>query len=97
MATHCKKGSKNTGSKSTVSIWLASPFLLLIGIYQYIISPMIGPRCRFEPTCSHYAKQALLEYGVFKGLVLAIKRLSKCHPWHEGGYDPLPAKTSKKH
>lgn len=76
-------------------MWLASPFLLLIAIYQYIISPMIGPRCRFEPTCSNYAKHALIEHGVFTGLVLAIKRLSKCHPWHEGGYDPVPQKPNK--
>lgn len=64
--------------------------LALIKIYQYMISPMIGPSCRFTPTCSEYAVQALKKYGALKGFWLSIKRVGRCHPWNDGGYDPLP-------
>lgn len=63
--------------------------LLLIKIYQFF-SKFTPPVCRFTPTCSEYARQAIEKYGVLKGGWLAIKRISKCHPWHEGGYDPVP-------
>jgi putative membrane protein insertion efficiency factor len=69
---------------------LSYPFLLLIWIYQKIISPLIGPKCRFTPTCSHYAADAFKKYGVFKGFWLSVKRISKCHPWGGSGYDPVP-------
>ena len=62
--------------------------LLLIQLYQSI-SKHTPPVCRFTPTCSEYTKQAIEKYGVIKGIWLGIKRISKCHPWHEGGYDPL--------
>ncbi|AEM46392.1 UPF0161 protein yidD [Acidithiobacillus ferrivorans SS3] len=58
--------------------------------YQYVISPMFGPRCRFYPTCSEYACQAIERYGIAKGSWLGIKRISRCHPWHSGGVDPVP-------
>lgn len=61
----------------------------LISLYQKI-SSLTPPVCRFTPTCSEYTKQALQKYGVFKGLWLGLKRVVKCHPFHEGGYDPLP-------
>lgn len=64
--------------------------LLLIKAYQFLISPMLGPSCRFTPTCSEYAAQALKKYGALKGVWLSIKRVGRCHPWHDGGYDPLP-------
>lgn len=64
--------------------------LLLIKAYQLLISPMLGPSCRFTPTCSEYAAQALKKYGALKGVWLSIKRVGRCHPWHDGGYDPLP-------
>lgn len=64
--------------------------LTLIRFYQIWISPLIGPVCRFQPTCSHYAYQAFSKYGFFKGSYLTIRRLLKCHPFHRGGYDPLP-------
>ncbi len=64
--------------------------LLLIRAYQLLISPMLGPSCRFTPTCSEYAAQALKKYGALKGAWLSIKRVGRCHPWHDGGYDPLP-------
>jgi uncharacterized protein len=69
---------------------LSYPFILLIKIYQYIISPVLGPKCRFTPTCSNYALEAFKKYGVFKGVWLTIKRISKCHPWGGSGYDPVP-------
>ncbi|MBN8665268.1 MAG: membrane protein insertion efficiency factor YidD [Chitinophagales bacterium] len=69
---------------------LSWPFLLLIRFYQYVISPMIGPKCRYTPTCSAYAHEAITKHGPLKGLWLAIKRISKCHPWGGHGYDPVP-------
>ena len=63
--------------------------LFLIKIYQKIISPIFGKRCRFYPTCSEYSKQAITKYGAIKGTYLSIKRILKCHPFHKGGYDPL--------
>jgi uncharacterized protein len=63
---------------------------LLIRGYQYVISPMLGPTCRFSPTCSEYSIQALRKYGALKGIWLSVKRVGRCHPWHDGGYDPLP-------
>lgn len=69
---------------------LGLPFIALIKLYQWIISPVIGPKCRFTPTCSQYAIEALKKHGVFKGLWLTIRRLSRCHPWGGHGYDPVP-------
>ncbi|MCR4743576.1 MAG: membrane protein insertion efficiency factor YidD [Treponema sp.] len=63
---------------------------LLIRIYQICISPLHRPCCRFTPTCSAYAIEAINKYGPFKGSLLAIKRILKCNPFHEGGYDPVP-------
>jgi putative membrane protein insertion efficiency factor len=69
---------------------LSFPFIALIKLYQWIVSPMLGPKCRFTPTCSQYAIEALKKHGVFKGLWLTVKRLSRCHPWGGHGYDPVP-------
>lgn len=69
---------------------ISFPFILLIRIYQLIISPVLGPQCRFTPTCSQYAIEALKKYGIFKGSWLAVKRISKCHPGGGSGYDPVP-------
>ncbi|HEV8285426.1 MAG TPA: membrane protein insertion efficiency factor YidD [Chitinophagaceae bacterium] len=69
---------------------LSLPFIALIKIYQLVISPWLGPKCRFTPTCSRYAIEALKKYGLFKGLWLTIKRISRCHPWGGHGYDPVP-------
>lgn len=69
---------------------LLLPFLAVIKIYQYGISPMLGPKCRFTPTCSQYAAEALKKYGLVKGFMLSIKRISKCHPRGGSGYDPVP-------
>lgn len=62
----------------------------LIRFYQYVISPLLGPSCRFYPTCSQYSFDAIGQYGVIKGLYLGLRRLIKCHPFHPGGFDPLP-------
>ena len=63
--------------------------ILIIKGYQKFISPLFPPTCRFYPTCSTYFVQAVEKYGPFKGSLLGIKRILKCHPFHEGGYDPL--------
>ena len=62
----------------------------LIRLYQLLLSPLLGANCRFEPTCSVYATEAIKRYGVIKGGYLSFRRLIKCHPFHEGGYDPVP-------
>jgi hypothetical protein len=69
---------------------LIAPFILLIRIYQYIISPVMGPKCRFTPTCSQYTATALQKHGLIKGGWLSIKRISKCRPGGSHGYDPVP-------
>ena len=66
----------------------------LIKAYQYGIRPMLGQRCRFFPSCSEYTAVAIGEYGVIRGASMGALRLAKCNPWHAGGYDPVPAKTS---
>lgn len=68
-----------------------------IVVYQYIVSPLIGPSCRFIPTCSDYAIEAVGEHGIFRGAWLAIYRLCRCHPWHEGGLDPVPSVDTHAH
>ncbi|MBQ4222893.1 MAG: membrane protein insertion efficiency factor YidD [Prevotella sp.] len=69
---------------------LEALLLLPIVFYQRVISPFTPPSCRFTPTCSEYARQAIAKHGPFKGLWLALKRLSRCHPWGGSGYDPVP-------
>jgi putative membrane protein insertion efficiency factor len=69
---------------------LIFPFVGLIRIYQWTISPLIGPKCRFTPTCSQYGLEALKKHGLFKGLWLTIRRISRCHPWGGSGHDPVP-------
>ena len=77
---------------------LTAPVTLLIQAYRYILSPLIGTQCRYTPSCSQYALDAVQAHGVGKGLWLAIKRVGSCHPWHAGGYDPVPgANTEHKH
>ena len=73
------------------------PFLLLIKIYQNIISPILPHTCRFQPTCSQYMLEAIKIHGVFKGIYLGTKRILRCHPWGGSGFDPVPpkAKTDK--
>ena len=70
--------------------------LLILRGYQLGISPMLGQSCRFYPTCSNYAIEAIREYGAAKGSLMAGKRICKCHPWHPGGIDLVPPKSGKK-
>ena len=67
----------------------------LIKAYQYGIRPMLGQRCRFFPSCSEYTAEAIGEYGVIRGSSMGALRLAKCHPWHAGGYDPVPANAER--
>ena len=70
--------------------------IFIIRLYQIFISPLIGRNCRFAPPCSRYAIQAIDRHGAFKGTILAAKRISRCHPFNPGGYDPVPD-LEKKH
>jgi putative membrane protein insertion efficiency factor len=64
--------------------------VFLIKIYQLVVSPLLGPRCRFHPSCSHYAVEALNRHGVLRGSYLSARRIVRCHPLNAGGYDPVP-------
>ena len=75
---------------SPVSRALALPFVGLVRLYQWLVSPWLGGNCRFQPTCSEYAITALRRHGVVRGGWLAIKRIGRCQPWGGQGYDPVP-------
>ncbi len=64
--------------------------VLLVKIYQYTLSPMLGSRCRFTPSCSQYAIEAVQKHGSVRGTGMALRRIARCHPHHPGGYDPVP-------
>lgn len=70
-------------------------FILPIKFYQAAISPYLGSKCRYEPSCSHYAVEAIEEWGVFKGVWMGAKRIGRCHPWGGHGYDPVPKQKDK--
>ena len=70
---------------------MKSILLLLLRAYQLCLSPYLGQNCRFYPTCSNYAREAISSHGALAGSGLAVRRLCKCHPWHAGGVDPVPA------
>lgn len=69
---------------------IALPFILIIKIYQLVLSPLFPSSCRYTPTCSSYSIEALKKYGILKGGWLSIKRILSCHPWGGSGYDPVP-------
>ncbi len=79
---------------STFGRLLAWPLLILVQLYRWTVAPWLGVNCRFEPTCSSYAIEALQRYGAFRGTVLAAKRIGRCHPWGHSGYDPVPGKEA---
>ena len=70
---------------------MRSILIILIRGYQTLVSPLLGKHCRFEPSCSEYARQAIGRFGVFRGCWLALRRILRCHPLHPGGYDPVPS------
>lgn len=67
--------------------------LLMLRGYRYFISPWLGQCCRYHPSCSEYAQHCIADHGVLRGSWLTLRRLARCHPWHEGGYDPAPQKS----
>ena len=75
------------------SLWVRV-LIVPIRLYQILISPLLGGRCRFYPSCSNYCIDALRQHGMLSGLWLGLKRICKCHPFHSGGYDPVPPKDS---
>ena len=68
----------------------ARAVVAVLTIYQRVVSPALPPACRYAPTCSEYMRQAVIKYGTLKGVWMGLKRLSRCHPFHPGGYDPVP-------
>ncbi|MFA5555804.1 MAG: membrane protein insertion efficiency factor YidD [Flavobacteriaceae bacterium] len=80
----------DNSSKITFKKILVFPFAMIIRFYQVVISPLTPASCRYSPTCSQYSLEALKKYGLFKGGLLAIKRIFSCHPWGGSGYDPVP-------
>lgn len=74
---------------------VARALILLIRVYQLTLSKLLGPTCRFHPSCSHYAAECLKLHGALRGSYLTVRRLSKCHPFHPGGHDPPPLPDSR--
>jgi putative membrane protein insertion efficiency factor len=70
--------------------------IFLIKLYQTLLSPFVGQNCRYYPSCSAYSLEAIEKHGVWRGLWLSVKRISRCHPWHEGGVDPVPEPEPQK-
>lgn len=69
---------------------ISKSLIFLIRGYRFLVSPLLGNVCRFIPTCSCYAIEALQSHGIFYGIYLSVRRILRCHPWHEGGHDPVP-------
>ena len=82
---------------ASVGSTAARGVIFLIELYRHTLSPMRMPTCRFSPTCSQYAVEALAEYGLIRGGWLAVVRLLKCGPWHRGGWDPIPERRGASH
>lgn len=85
-----EKPHRDAGAMIRPSRWAKNGAIGLIRVYRAVVAPVLAPRCRFEPSCSAYALEALEVHGVAKGLYLSAVRLGKCHPFHCGGLDPVP-------
>ena len=83
-------GPKGGSAGVRIHQMVVRPFLLLIDLYRILVSPLLPPSCRFQPTCSEYAREALLRHGLWRGGRLAIWRILRCHPFRTGGWDPVP-------
>ena len=83
-------GATPTEARTTPTNPLAWPLIAAIEAYRWVVSPFLGPRCRFAPSCSAYAVEALRVHGPVRGSWLAVRRVARCHPWHPGGIDPVP-------
>ncbi len=80
-----------------MSKWLRQLFVLPIRLYRLFLSPLLGPsKCRFHPTCSQYAIEAIEEWGILKGTWMAVRRISRCHPWGGFGFDPVPKRREEE-
>lgn len=75
---------------------MRAALVALLRLYKRFISPLLPPACRFAPTCSEYAQEAIAKHGALRGSILAAKRLAKCHPLHPGGFDPVPNPSMKR-
>jgi putative membrane protein insertion efficiency factor len=91
----CSKSRKKVASNSSPLWGLGGFFILLVRFYQTAISPYTPATCRYSPTCSHYAIEALQKHGLFPGGWLALKRVCSCNPWGRSGYDPVPEKKKE--
>jgi len=83
--------------RSRPSAALSASLLALIGAYRRWVSPLLPPACRFYPSCSEYTRDAIAQHGPFRGTALAARRLVRCHPWCEGGLDPVPPSVRAEH
>ncbi len=80
---------------SRLSRALGRPLSAVVGLYRAVVSPLLGANCRYQPTCSEYAREALARYGAFRGGWLALARIARCHPWGGSGYDPVPGTVDR--
>ena len=90
-----EKETSEVNTSFSCKIIIVQTIIKLLRAYQYILSPLLGANCRFYPSCSSYTIQAIETFGLIKGSYLAVKRISKCHPWHPGGIDEVPTKTTQ--
>ena len=96
----CKPGTlglRRVGSREKDGAMLKRPMILLVRGYQLLVSPFLGNNCRYMPSCSAYTIEAMEKWGAWRGLWMGIRRVARCHPFHEGGYDPVPDPDERDH